>query len=240
MVPESDQKPNPGLDLITDSYAVVIDHATATDTVNASTFLSAPTIMECEVPADIAGFNGKYTSQTSTCENPADSPIKARKFQSQDSAQRNAFWDLRSSEATYHSNESQKMPQRINLHEAGLRRSPRLEENTAASSIKHKAHVTFGAILLKDVSLSNLLCNVNYYIPSIPAYHLIPNYSFNACAVHRFHELNKFYDGTVNHLHYLYFTTDVSINEVFTYHKAMKEADAELFVAAIKKEFSDP
>ena len=32
---------------------------------------------------------------------------------------------------------------------------------------------------------------------------------------------------------------DVASNEVFTYHKAMKEADVELFIAAMQKEIFD-
>ena len=48
------------------------------------------------------------------------------------------------------------MPTRINLYEAGLRRSPRLKENAANDGIKRKSHETFGATLLKTVSLLTL------------------------------------------------------------------------------------
>ena len=138
-----------------------------------------------------------------------------------------------------HANEDQKMLQQINLHEDGLRFSPRLKENAASSSIKHKAHVNFGSILLKDIYLFTLLCNVKDSITSMPDYHLRTNYFFTSHAVHQFHELNELYDGTVNQIHHLAFATDVSSNEVFKYHKAMKEADAELFVSATKKEIPD-
>ena len=54
--------------------------------------------------------------------------------------------------------------------------------------------------------------------------------------MHRFHELNELYDGTVHQLHHFDFLSmDVESNEVLTYNKAMKEADAELFIAAIQK-----
>ena len=74
----------------------------------------------------------------------------------------------------------------------------------------------------------------------MPSCKLNPNASFTTRAMHRFHELNELYDGTVNQLHHFYFLyMDVAINEVFNYHKAMKEADTELFIAAIQKEIFD-
>ena len=119
------------------------------------------------------------------------------------------------------------MPTHINLYEAGLRHSPHLNENATNNGIKQEAHVTFGATLLKTVSLFTLLYNVKDSLTSMPSYSIKPNASFTARTMHRFHELNELYDGTVNQLHNLAFSTiDISSNEVFTYHKAMKEADA--------------
>ena len=128
------------------------------------------------------------------------------------------------------------MPTRINLYEEGLRCSPRLKENPANNGIKRKSHVTFGATLFKTVSLLTLLFNVKDSLPPMPSYPIKPNASITARAMHRFHELNKLYDGTVNQLHHFDFSTiNISSNEVFTYHKAMKEADAEIFISAMQK-----
>ena len=70
----------------------------------------------------------------------------------------------------------------------------------------------------------------------MPSYPIKPNASFTARAMHRFHELNELYYYTVNHLYHFSFSTiDISSNEVFMYHKYMKEADAELFTAAMQK-----
>ena len=56
--------------------------------------------------------------------------------------------------------------------------------------------------------------------------------------MHRFHELNELYDGTVDQLHHFAFSTiKILSNEVFTYHKAMKEADAELLFLQCKRKF---
>ena len=74
----------------------------------------------------------------------------------------------------------------------------------------------------------------------MPSYEPNPNESFTTRAMHRFHELNELYDGTVNQLHHFAFLSmDVASNEVFTYHKATKEADSELFIAAMQKEIFD-
>ena len=79
------------------------------------------------------------------------------------------------------------MPACIDLYEAGIRRSPRLKENAANNGIKQKSHVTFGATLLKTVSLFNLLCNVKDSLPSMTSYPIKPNASFTARAIRRFH-----------------------------------------------------
>ena len=63
------------------------------------------------------------------------------------------------------------MPTRINLYEAGLRRSPLLKENAANNDIKRKSHVTFGGTFLKTVSLFTLLCNMKDPLPSMPMQH---------------------------------------------------------------------
>ncbi len=52
-------------------------------------------------------------------------------------------------------------------------------------------------------------------------------------------ELNEHYDGTMNQIHFLFFSTDVSSNKVFTYKEAMTQEDAHLFVEAMQKEVAD-
>jgi hypothetical protein len=48
-----------------------------------------------------------------------------------------------------------------------------------------------------------------------------------------FEELNEHYNGTMNQIHFLFFSSDVSSNEVFTYKEAMTQEDAHLFVEAM-------
>ena len=71
-------------------------------------------------------------------------------------------------EPTQSADEGLHMPNCINISEAGLSCSPRLKENTTENGIKRKAHVTFGATLLKTVSLFTLLCNVKDSLPFMP------------------------------------------------------------------------
>jgi hypothetical protein len=47
------------------------------------------------------------------------------------------------------------------------------------------------------------------------------------------------YDGTVNQIHFLSFSTDVSSNKVFTYKEAMAQEDAHLFVEAMQNEAAE-
>ncbi len=54
-----------------------------------------------------------------------------------------------------------------------------------------------------------------------------------------FEELNEHYDGTMNRIHFLSFSTDVSSNEVFIYKEAMTQEDAHLFVEAMQKEVAE-
>ena len=90
-------------------------------------------------------------------------------------------------EPTDSDDEGLHIPTRINIYEAGLRRSPCLKENAANNGIKQKSHVTFGATLLKTVSLFILLCSVKDSLPSMPSYQIKPNASFTARSMHRFH-----------------------------------------------------
>eukprot|EP00956_Cyclotella_meneghiniana_P015821 scaffold24563_cov43-Cyclotella_meneghiniana.AAC.9 len=54
--------------------------------------------------------------------------------------------------------------------------------------------------------------------------------------VHRFHEANELFDGTLNVLHNSVLTTDVSTNEVYTYAQVMKLDDVSDFLKAMEDE----
>ena len=138
-------------------------------------------------------------------------------------------------------NELLQMPKRLNPYENGLRRSPRIRElqQKEEAARKRKAHVTFGTsaatrLIFGLYSLIALTSNI-----TMPKYRTVPNATFTEQVMNRFHEVNELYDGTINSVHHWMMTTDISSNEVFTYHQAMKQEDAPLFIAAMEKEVLD-
>ena len=89
------------------------------------------------------------------------------------------------------------MPQHVNLHETGLRRSPRLQELEAKKSIT-KAHVTWATKATQAISLLSLFSLVTDVKIDMPAYKISPTATLAERAVCCFHEVNELYDGTLN------------------------------------------
>ncbi len=133
------------------------------------------------------------------------------------------------------------MPQRVNLHEAGLRRSPRLQELEAKKTIT-KAHVTWATKATRAISLFTLFSlNTDVKI-NMPVYNISPTATLAKRAVCRFHEVNELYDGTLNSICAYAFSTialDMTNKEVFIYTKTMPQPDALQFVKAMDKEIND-
>ena len=61
-------------------------------------------------------------------------------------------------------------------------------------------------------------------------------HTYTLTLVHRFHEANELFDGTLNVLHNTILATDISNNEVYTYAQAIKQDDANEFVNAMEVE----
>ena len=59
--------------------------------------------------------------------------------------------------------------------------------------------------------------------------------SFSDSLVHHFYEANKHCNETLNEFHFMSPLTDTSLNEVFTYHQALKQDDWCNFMTAMKK-----
>ena len=83
------------------------------------------------------------------------------------------------------------MPQHVNLHEAGLRRSPRLQELEAKKSHK-KAHVTWATKATRVISLFTLYSLITDVKIDMPAYNISPTATLAeraACCLHEVNEL---------------------------------------------------
>ena len=92
MVLECSYPPNSGLNRINNPFLIVPDHPTATDNNNALSHPSISINTECEVPAKLAGLNGKSNSCIPTCFDYEESASKAQKLASQDSNRTNVRW----------------------------------------------------------------------------------------------------------------------------------------------------
>ena len=73
----------------------------------------------------------------------------------------------------------------------------------------------------------------------MPQHQTEKNVTLTQQVMHRFHEVNELYDGTLNEVHHLLYATDISSNDSFTFRNAMKQDDKLASVDAIKKEISD-
>jgi hypothetical protein len=70
--------------------------------------------------------------------------------------------------------------------------------------------------------------------------HELPTYAtFSDHVIKCFEDLHEHYDGTMDQIQFLSFSTDVSSNKVFTYKEAMTQEDAHLFIEAMQKEVAD-
>ncbi len=82
------------------------------------------------------------------------------------------------------------------------------------------AHVAWGTRTKRSVSalvtLFSFVSHVTVADHEQPTHATLSDYM-----IKRFKELNEYYDGTMNQIHFLSFSTDVSSNKVFTYKEAM-------------------
>jgi len=151
-----------------------------------------------------------------------------------------AFDSVADDKASVEESEALLMPQRVNLQEAGLRRSERIKQqkSKAKGGLQHKAHVTFGTRIRKAIGLFTILCSVSQY--TMPSHQLPETSTSLERFLNRWDEANELYDGSLNHFHeHISLTTDAGTNEVYTYHQAMKQPDWPSFVQAMEKEIAD-
>ena len=68
-----------------------------------------------------------------------------------------------------------------------------------------------------------------------PKYQTNTNVKFTEQVANQFHEVNALYDGTINKIHHLFYSTNKTKNETFTFHESMKQEDIFSFVDKIEK-----
>ena len=225
-------------DQISDPFAIVTDHAKRPRTDTPGSQLSTPS-------------NNIHTSNSEGENSHGISSGPSQQEQSNQAAA-NSFANTRSlsnnqPRAGSHIDtigsdpaEALQMPVRMNPHENGLRRSPRLREQKENEiSNKRKAHTAYGTSALTKVALGLFLLVALASTIKMPEHKLNPNATYTEQVMKRFHEVNELCDGTLDEVHHLLYHTDISTNESFTFRNAMKQDDKLEFVDTMEKEISD-
>jgi hypothetical protein len=129
-----------------------------------------------------------------------------------------------------------RLPPRLNLRESGLRRLERIK--ALQQKAHNPAHVAWGTRTKKSVSALITLFSFVIHV-TVPDHELPTHATLSDHMIKHFEESNEHNNGTMNQIHFLSFSTDVSSNEVFTCKEAMTQEDAHLFVEAMQKEVAD-
>jgi len=164
---------------ITDPFTVITEESN-TSTANAARAAHAQHDQPPKANALHASEGGnKHTSPSSLSllDAAANSTTKRRRSSPTDDAAARIGFEFGSpADTDAHARNQLTMPQRVNLHEAGLRRSPRLQELEAKKSTK-KAHVTWATKATRVISLFTLCSLVTDVKIDMPAYNISPSYS---------------------------------------------------------------
>jgi hypothetical protein len=148
----------------------------------------------------------------------ASSILKQRRFIPTDDARADQWNDFGSpADTDAHARAQLVMPQRINLHEAGLRQSPRLKELADNKPSKEKGHVIWVSKVTKIVTLLLVFSFVRDVSLNLPSYNISPEATMADKTVAHFHEVNELYNGTLNAIHSYAFSA-IAI-ERFDLHK---------------------
>ncbi len=100
------------------------------------------------------------------------------------------------------------------------------------------AHVAWGTRTQRSMSaLITLFSYVSHV--TVPDHELPTHAMFSDHLIKHFEELHEHYDGTMNRIHFLYFSTDVSSNKIFIYKEAITQEDAHIFIEAMQKDVAD-
>ena len=105
------------------------------------------------------------------------------------------------------------MPTRLNPHENGLRRSTCLRELRKKEELKNrKAHTTYGTAAETKVAFGVFSLFALASSITMPEHQTNPNATYTEQVMNSFHEVNELYDGTLNKLHHLFYSTDITTN----------------------------
>ena len=116
------------------------------------------------------------------------------------------------------------MPKRLNPYENGLRRLSFLRESLEKQEVqKRKAHNKYGTAAATKLYLCTILLFSLEISVTIPKHRTNMNATFTEQVMNRFYEVNELYDGTINKIHNIFYSTDITTNETFTFLESMEQ-----------------
>ena len=128
------------------------------------------------------------------------------------------------------------MPKRLNHNENGMHWSARLRKSREKEELqKHKAHTVYGTAAATKVAFGEFsLLHLGSSV-IMPKQQTNLDMTLTEQAMNRFHEVNELYDGKINKIHHLFYLTNKTTIETFTFCESMKQEDRRSFVNAMKK-----
>ncbi len=86
---------------------------------------------------------------------------------------------------------------------------------------KHKVHATLRTAAATTVALFfTLYALISNFM--MPKHRTNLNTPIQEKITNRFYEINELYDGTLNEVHHILYSTNISYNKYFTFKRAMK------------------
>ena len=130
-------------------------------------------------------------------------------------------------------------PARLKPYDNGLRRSPRLVDQREMEELrKRDASQAKTAVTSADKKVAFGLFAMFALATNtrMPNHRIKPDATYTEQVLNRFHEVNELYDVTLNEVHHLIYSADITTKECFTFRNAMKQEDKMSFVDAMEKE----
>ena len=108
------------------------------------------------------------------------------------------------------------MPKRLNHRENSLRQSARLHKSWEKEELQNrKAHTTYGTAEETKLDFGVFSLFALESSVTMPKHQTNMNATFTEQVMNPFHEVNELYYGTLNKIHHLFYSTDITTNETF-------------------------
>ena len=114
----------------------------------------------------------------------------------------------------------------LSPHDNGLRWSARLRGSQEKEEMqKRKLHTTYSTAEATKVAFGMFSLFALTSIITMPKHWKNTNAEFTEKDIKQLHEVKELYDGTLNKIYHLFYSTDITTNEPFTFHEDMKQED---------------